>query len=145
MQNKLTLKNVLVLIASIAVTGLSTGSALASGGGGGGGGFGGGFGGASVPQPRVVDQNYETGKAIFNGRAGGQKIAYCIKDKNADGELVPVKGKSIRSYKRAGYQDLAENLFNCDDPENLVANQLKRDDFLYVMYYLNKRYKLALK
>jgi len=94
----------------------------------------------------VVDQNYEQGKAIFNGRlAGTSKISYCIKDQNADGELVPVKRKSLKSYKRSSYQTISENLYNCDSPDTRIIDELKRDDYLYVLYYLNKRYNLALK
>jgi len=86
----------LAMIFSTALTFSS--SAFASGGGGGGGGFGGGgggFGGSSAPQARPIDQNYETGKAIYRGRVEGiPKIAYCVKGESD--ELVPLKGKSVK-------------------------------------------------
>lgn len=145
MQKKLNFQNLLLMIISLAAMALSSTAAFASGGGGGGYG-GGGFGGTSAPQQRVVDQNYEQGKAIFTGRAvGSSKISYCLKDPSEEGKLVPVKSKTIKAYKRTTYQELADNLYNCDEPDSLVSSELKRDDYLYVMYYLNKRYRLALK
>jgi len=144
MKNKLNFQTLLLMLISVAAMAISSTAAFASGGGGYGGG-GGGFGG-SVPQKRVVDQNYEQGKAIYTGRAvGSSKISYCVKERSEEGKLVPVKSKSIKAYKRTTYQELADNLYNCDEPESLVSSELKRDDYLYVMYYLNKRYRLALK
>jgi len=96
----------------------------------------------SVPR-RAVDQNYEVGKAIFNGRQKGEpSLQYCIV---MDGEKVPVKRKSVKAYKGETYQAFADNLFQCDQPEKLVAEGLTRDSLLYVVYYLNKRHKLQLR
>ena len=120
-------------------------SVLASGGGGGGGG-GGGFssrstGSYSTPQ-RVVDQDYEIGKAIFTGRQTGvEKIAYCIK---IEDQLTPVKRKSIKAFHKSSYENLTANLFDCNQPDTQVLDQIGRDNLLYVMYYLNKRYNLYL-
>ena len=65
-----------IFSASIA---FSSTAVFASGGGGGGGyGGGGGFGGGQVQQ-RQVDQTYEVGKAIYNGRQSGfPKLSYCV-------------------------------------------------------------------
>ncbi len=91
---------------------------------------------------RQVDQVYETGKAIFLGRqAGVEKLSYCVK---VDGELKPIKRKSVKKFKKTTYNELAQNMFNCDQPETKIATQLSRDDFLYVVYYLNKRHRLKL-
>jgi len=119
---------------------LSSGSILASGGGSYGGG-GGGYGGGQIQQ-RQVDQTYEVGKAIFKGRQNGvARISYCI----ASGEVkLPVKSKTIKAYKKTTYDELAKNLYNCDKPDSLVANELSKDNLLYVLYYLNKRYSLRL-
>ena len=120
-----------------------SGQAFASGGGGGGGGYGGGggsFGGQT--QQRQVDTVYEEGKAIYRGRKDGEpSISYCVA---SEGEIVPVKGKSIKAYKKSTYEELAQNLYNCDNPESLVASELTRDSLLYVLYYLNKRHRLNL-
>lgn len=114
--------------------------ALASGGYGGGGGVSGGR--SYTPAPKAVDTVYETGKSIFRGRQSGEPaLSYCV---ISDGEKVPVKRKSLKSYKKTNYSTLAENLYNCDDPETLISKQLTRDSMLYVLYYLNKRHKLGL-
>jgi len=124
-----------------ATVGLASASVFASGGGGYGGGGGGGFG--SSPPKRQIDQTYEVGKAIYNGRQSGfPKLSYCVL---SDGEKVPVKSKSIKQYKKSSYSDLSASLYNCDTPDNLVANELSRDGLLHVLYYLNKRYRLSLK
>ena len=117
----------------------SSTTAFASGGGGGGS-YGGG-GGYSAPQ-RQVDQTYEVGKAIFNGRqSGSPSISYCV----TSGDVkVPVKSKSLRGFKKTTYDNLSQNLYNCDKPDTLVASELSNDDLLYVLYYLNKRYRLGL-
>ena len=117
---------------------LSTATAFASGGGGG---YSSGGGSYSQPQ-RQVDQTYEVGKAIFNGRQSGvASISYCV----ASGEVkLPVKGKSLSAYKKTTYDNLAQNLYNCDKPDTLVASELSNDNLLYVLYYLNKRYRLRL-
>jgi len=96
----------------------------------------------SVPQ-RQVDQTYEVGKAIFTGRAKGEpSLEYCIE---VEGEKIPVKRKSVKSYKKATYNDFARGLYRCDQPETLIAESLTRDSLLYVVYYLNKRHKLNLR
>ena len=141
-QNPFTMLAKFALVFSTAV--IFSGAALASGGGGGGGGgFGGGSLGGSAPAPRPVDQTYEVGKAIYNGRAdSAPKLSYCVKGEG--NEMVPLKGKTAKEYKRATYNDFANALYNCDVPENRIAQELEREDFLYVLYYLNKRHKLKL-
>ena len=122
---------------------LASFSVYASGGGGygGGGGFGGGT-GTSFQRPQV-DQTFEIGKAIFKGRQSGvPQITYCVA--SDDGVKLPVKSKSIRPFKKTSYQNLSDNLYNCDVPDTLVSDELSRDNLLYVLYYLNKRYKLSL-
>jgi len=124
----------LLTMASAAL--LAQSSVSFASGGGGGGGF------TPAPQ-RKVDQTYEVGKAIFTGRAKGEpSLEYCIA---VDGEKVPVKRKSIKAYKEATYNDFARGLYNCDEPDKLVADSLTRDSLLYVVYYLNKRHKLKLR
>jgi len=69
------------------------------------------------------------------------RISYCV---TAGDVKLPVKSKSIKPYKKTTYDNLAQNLYNCDKPDSLVANELSRDNLLYVLYYLNKRYRLNL-
>ena len=137
----------LLAMASLAMLAQPSFSFASGGGGGGGfsgGGGGGGFGGGGFQsrQPKV-DQTYEVGKAIFTGRAQGEpSLEYCIA---VDGEKVPLKRKTVKTYKKATYNDFAKGLYRCDEPEKLIAESLTRDSLLYVVYYLNKRHKLNLR
>ena len=116
-------------------------STFASGGGGGG--YGGGSIGGSSSRQIQIDNTYETGKAIFNGRRDSSpKLSYCV---TSDDEVVKIKSRSLKAYKNTTYDNLAQNLYICDRPDTLVGLELTRDDLLYVLYYLNKRYKLSLK
>lgn len=128
-----------LFFSALATLALISTDVLASGGYSGGGGF-----STNAPrQQRQVDQTYEVGKSIFRGRqAGAPQLSYCVM---VDGEKVPVKRKSLRSYKRSNYNNLADNLYDCDDPEKKIAEKLSKDNFLYVVYYLNKRHKLNLR
>lgn len=125
---------------AVVITFFST-TVFASGGYSGGGGF---SSSRSVQKaPRAIDTTYETGKAIFKGRQQGEPaLSYCI---NNGGEKVAVKRKSLKQYKNATYTEVAQNLFNCDELDTLIATQLTRDSMLYVLYYLNKRHKLGLR
>ena len=88
---------------------LSSGSVLASGGGGGGSYGGGSYGGGQVQQ-RQVDQTYEVGKAIYNGRQSGvARLSYCV---TAGDAKLPVKSKSLKPYKKTTYDNLSQNLYN---------------------------------
>lgn len=132
----------LLAAASLAMLAQSTYSFASGGYSGGGGGFGGG-GGNFSQQQRQVDQTYEVGKSIFNGRAKGEpSLEYCV---DVEGERLPVKRKNVKSYKKGTYNEFASNLYRCDEPETRIAESLTRDSLLYVIYYLNKRHKLNLK
>ena len=103
------------------------------------------YGGGSSYTPPVkrVDQNYETGKAIFNGRLRGvEKLQYCV---SVGGELLPVKRKALKSFKSGSYSQLSSNLFDCSQPDSPVSATLGSDNAFYVVYYLNKRYRLGLR
>ena len=125
----------LLAAASLAMLAQSTYSFASGGYSGGGGNF--------SQQQRQVDQTYEVGKSIFNGRAKGEpSLEYCV---DVEGERLPVKRKNVKSYKKGTYNDFASNLYRCDEPETRIAESLTRDSLLYVIYYLNKRHKLNLK
>lgn len=136
------MKRSFILISAFILSLSQTSLSFASGGGGYSGG-GGGFSNSTSASRRVVDPSYETGKAIYKGRQAGEPtLQYCVL---ADGEKVPLKRKSLKAYKNATYDTFANSLFQCDQPDKLVAEGLTRDSLLYVLYYLNKRHKLALK
>jgi len=94
-------------------------------------------------QPRQVDQVYEAGKAIFNGRAKGEpSLQYCVA---VGDQKIPVQRKSLTTFKKSSFNDLATSLYLCDQPEKQVSESLTRDSLLYVVYYLDKRHKLDLR
>ncbi len=135
-------RSFLTFLASVLL--LTQASISMASGGYSGGSSAGGFGNSSSSRPaRQVDQTYEVGKAIFKGRQAGEpSLQYCVV---ADGEKVPLKRSTVKGYKNTTYDNLANSLYQCDQPEKLVAQGLTRDSLLYVLYYLNKRHKLKLK
>jgi len=91
---------------------------------------------------RKVDQFYEVGKAIYSGRLKDTaKIDYCV---DTGTEIVALSRKSIKPYKKKAKQTLFENLYNCDNTEKIVAYELGADKTSYLIYYLDKRYKLKM-
>jgi len=133
------MKHTLVLAFAALMTLLSSQTFASGGYGGGGGGY---SGGTSLPQ-RQVDQTYEVGKSIYLGRQSGvDSLSYCVM---VEGEKKPVRRSTLRPYKGTSYNELAQNLYNCDEPDQKVAERLSRDNFLYVVYYLNKRHNLKLR
>lgn len=111
--------------------------ALASGGGGGGS-----YGSSSFNQP-VVDPAYERGKALYTGRAKGvPKIKYCVA---VDGAFVKVKKSSMKQFKGASAQVVADQLVNCDATDKKLLNYVDAQQASLALYYLDKRYKLKMK
>jgi len=90
----------------------------------------------------VVDEVYEYGKALYLGRApGATKINYCV---NVDGAPKKLRGRTLRSYKGSKQLDFANALVNCQQPDELALAAVKKEEIAYVLYYLNKRYRLNL-
>ena len=102
-----------------------------------------GFGNSRPPAPiRKVDENYEYGKALFQGRVTGiEKRAYCVQ---VDDEKLPLKRRTLKAYKAGSYLDFANALYYCDQPDLKIGNNLSKDHFGLVLYYLNKRFRLRL-
>ena len=93
-------------------------------------------------QQVVVDPTYESGKAVYTGRSkNAPKLQYCLR---VGEETVKLKRKSIKQFKQSSYSDLAKNLYRCDVPAQAIKTELEKQQFLHVLYYLNKRYKLNL-
>ena len=100
------------------------------------------FGGGGFGEQRVVDPTYESGKAIYKGRKKtAPKLSYCLRIGN---QTLPVKRKSLKYFKAMSFTELSKHLFSCDEPEKSIISQLERKDFIHVLYYLDKRYKLIL-
>ncbi len=95
-----------------------------------------------TPKPRQIDEAYEYGKAIFLGRNPGTKaMKYCLL---VDGEAKIINRNNIKRYKGTNQSELANALYDCDEPENLALRAVNKEQIPYVLYYLNKRYKLNL-
>jgi len=100
-----------------------------------------GIGSFSRPE-RVVDPTYESGKAIYTGRNKSvAKLSYCLRQGD---DTVALKRKTIKTFKKSSYSELAKSLYQCDVPDSTIKSQLESKQFLHVLYYLNKRYKLNL-
>jgi len=126
-----------LLLAPLALVG--TGPVAASGSSGG---FSGSTGGRAAPPPKVVDEVYEYGKSIYLGRAPGtKKVNYCV---NVDGAAKKLRGRTVRDFKGASQIDFANALVNCQQPDQLALTGVKKEEIAYVLYYLNKRYRLNL-
>lgn len=97
--------------------------------------------GYDAPKPKPVDTRYEYGKTIYQGRAKNiGKINFCIDN----GEAVsPVKAKTLRPFKRGSVRNLTSNLYNCDTSQK-ISETINSKDLSYVVYYLNKRFRLRL-
>ena len=91
-----------------------------------------------------VDEAYELGKSVYHGREQGvPSFSYCIT--TAEGEKKKLKRKTIKSYKNTTFSKLASNLYNCKALDKHIKTDLPKSEFLHVLYYLDKRYKLNLK
>ena len=91
---------------------------------------------------KEVDAAYELGKSIYRGRKeGAPKLNYCIAEEQ---DKVKLKRKSIKKFKKSTYAELAQNLYDCDKPNELVSKSLSSHQLSHVLYYLDKRFKLKL-
>ena len=97
--------------------------------------------GPNAPR-REVDQVYEFGKSIYLGRQPGvEKITYCVLD---EGKPRRLRGRNLRTYRGATLHEFANSLYNCDDTSQLALTSVEPDQVRFVLYYLNKRFNLAL-
>ncbi len=109
--------------------------AFASGGGGS-------YGSYSTPS-EPVDTKYEYGKSVYQGRANNvPKIKYCVDNGK---EKVKLKRSSLRPFKGGTVDSLTAKLYDCDNLNTLIGEKISTRDFSYVIYYLNKRYRLNLR
>lgn len=91
-----------------------------------------------------VDQLYEKGKHLYRGKDKKYKgIKVCLKA-GGDTGTSKLSRSSLKKYAKGSALDLAVNLYNCKAEEQQLANVYQGDDLAYLIYYLNKRYKLNL-
>lgn len=131
----------LTLMLGLLAATLASGS-FASGGGNGGGFIGGGASSAGPAPKREADERYEYGKAVYLGRLpDSEKLEYCVLK---DGEAKKLKRRTLKPYRGKTLKEFANALYRCDDSTKLALNSLKREQVAFVLYYLNKRYRLKL-
>lgn len=98
------------------------------------------FGGGSPS--RKADESYEYGKSVYLGRLpDAQKINYCVL---VDGEPKKLKKRTLKPYRGKTLSDLANALYLCEDMSELALRSLEKEQVAFVLYYLNKRYRLKL-
>lgn len=98
--------------------------------------------GGFFPSSSSVDQAYEYGKALYTGRSSEvERFKYCIVSEE---EPIEVKRSSLRQFKGTSLNELAASLIDCDNPEKSMFDYVDSTQASYVLYYLNKRYKLGL-
>lgn len=90
---------------------------------------------------KPVDQRYELGKAVYQGKQGNTKHQYCV-DNGTD--KVKLKSKTAKSFKNKAANEFAIALYHCDQPDTQIAATLSQQNLFLVIYYLNKRYRLKL-
>lgn len=112
---------------------------------GGMGGFHGSMSGAhnqSTRSMRIIDEQYEKGKAIYLGRNREiGKLKLCL---HSGDDNVKVKRATLVPFKGTTTNNLINNLRNCDQPEAVVFEQLGKMHTSHLVYYLNRRFKLEL-
>ena len=100
--------------------------------------------GTQQPQPnyRVPDERYEYGKALFLGRLpDSPKLSYCVLE---DDVAKKLKRRTLKPFRRQSKVTLANALVHCDEPGKLALASLERGQAAFVLYYLDKRYRLKL-
>lgn len=90
-----------------------------------------------------VDETYEYGKAIYKGRVKSVgKISFCL----AQGDqLFRAKRGSLKGYSGGSFQQLANDLVNCKNPDEQIIAKIGEQKTRFLLHYLNKRYKLKLR
>lgn len=105
----------------------------------------GGFNDQTRPEPRIVDPTYERGKAVANGKIRDYgKAKVCVLPANEEAKGGKLKRKTLKPYRSVDVNVFATRLYICDQPELKAGEALESGDFLAVIYYLNKRFKLKL-
>jgi len=96
-----------------------------------------------LPQ-QAKDPSYERGKALLKGRIKNYRgVQVCLLDTETGKLHKPSKNK-LQPYRKVKAVKLALQLFNCKQAETLIAKIYKGNDLAYLVYYLDRRYKLQM-
>lgn len=92
-----------------------------------------------------TDPIYEQGKAVYKGRIKEYgKVKYCLVPQEPETAAVKIKRKSMKRYKKQSVTALVKDLRFCGQDSAKVTQVLSREHLSYLVYYLNKRYRLKL-
>lgn len=98
--------------------------------------------GAKSVSTEGADPTYADGQAIYSGRKGGTKaLAYCVE---VGGDKKKLKARTIGQFKGKESSALVAKLYDCDQPDTLISQQITQNDLNAVVHYLDVRYELAL-
>lgn len=102
----------------------------------------------------IKDPGYIRGREAFIGDDENNRIQFCVLPVDEDKQPVSIaqamdffklSKKSLRPYKNAEAVTLARALINCEAPKEYALKKITKPERIYVIYYLNKRYRLNLK
>lgn len=94
------------------------------------------------PTPKPIDTKYEYGKSIYQGRDKSVgKVNFCISDGTS---VKPVKASTLRPFKKGSVRNLTSSLYDCNNSSQQISEQINSKNLSYVVYYLNKRFRLNL-
>jgi len=97
---------------------------------------------SSTRSMRIIDEEFEKGKAIYLGRNKQiGKLKLCVLSGEED---VKVKRTTLKPFKGVTTNELINSLHNCDKPEEVAFERLGKIHMSHLVYYLNKRFKLEL-
>ncbi len=92
-----------------------------------------------------TDPIYEQGKAVYKGRIKEYgKVKYCLVSAESETGAIKIKRKSMKRYKKQSVQALVNDLRFCEQESGKLTQVLSREHLSYLVYYLNKRYRLKL-
>lgn len=102
---------------------------------------------AQTARVLMLDENYQKGKAIFLGKGKHKRYPYCVTDVNSatPEKRITLKRSNLLPFREMPVVEFVKQLFDCENPKQWVLNYLEKEDAGYVVYYLNRHYKLNLK
>ena len=93
---------------------------------------------------KITDKTYEYGKAIYLGKHKDYpKTKYCVRTQKG-GDIVSIKSKTLKEYKKEKYHVLLQSLYSCGKPEQPLYKTMDAKVLLAIIYYLDERYRLRL-
>ncbi|MDA7687384.1 hypothetical protein N9N07_04320 [Pseudomonadales bacterium] len=90
------------------------------------------------------DENYIAGQTIFKGQGKYEYYQYCLAKEPTE-DRVELTRKNLKSFRGLTVTEFVSVLYDCANPDELVLNNLRKEDAGLVVYYLHKKYHLRLR